>query len=161
MVKIRFQFLFGSFLALALSPKVGLAATADLGLTVSGTVLPTPQWQDASGKPIATLGFVFTGVAGSASTAVDSAAAVAKLENALAYPASISVTLPSTCSIGSTRVKDTDVAVLVSGSPASSTLTLPSNKSESFALRFAATGGYGDKSGVVSCANSGRMRYTY
>jgi hypothetical protein len=139
--------------------KMALAANADLALTVSGSVAPMPQWQDSSNNPLSQLTFVFSGVAGLASSNVDSASVGAKLVNALSYPASVSVTTPSGCSIGTSNVTNNDVQLLVGGTVAGNTVSLATNGISQFSLRFASN--YGDKSGAVNCSSGGRLRYTY
>ncbi len=140
------------------------AATEVLTLTVTGTILSTPDWQDGSSASIASVAFDFDGlVAGAAAANVDSAASTVKLVNATAYPATVALVRPATCTIGADNVANGDVHFLNNGTPVTTdtNISLATNGDQSYALRFAAAGNYGDKSGAVACAVSGSLTYTY
>lgn len=141
------------------------AATAVLTLTVSGTIAPTPVWQDGSSVNITTVSFSYAGqiANGTPATNVDSATATVKLVNATAYPASVALVRPTGCAIGATSVTDANVHFLDNGTPrtTNTTISLTTNGNQSYAVRFASAGNYGDKSGAVSCSGNGSLTYTY
>jgi hypothetical protein len=137
------------------------AVNLDLSLTVSGSRLPAPQWQNGSSAAITTLDFGFSGIVGPAAADVDSATVQTKLVNAASYPATVAVTVPGTCSIGATTVAPADVKVLFNGSTAGSTISLSSNALQNLGIRFAGSGNYGDKAGTVACSAPGQLRYSY
>jgi hypothetical protein len=149
----------------ALLPSVALAAGSKaLALKVTGSIAAAPAWQDAASAPITELSFAFSGIAGTtANVEVASATVDAKLVNAPSYPASISLSRPKSCTIGSDNVADADVIFKAGATPLSTdaAFNISSNATVTFGLAFAATGNYGDKAGAVSCTTDGSMTYTY
>lgn len=143
-----------------------LGATSSVTLTVSGSILPRPEWQNTGGTAISTMAFAFSGYAGvTAATNVDSAAVTAKLVNSASYPATVSLTLPTTCLIGATAVTQSHISLVTDATGTSSEVTgtsfqVSANTDKTFALRFASAGNYGDKSGAVSCT-AGAVTFTY
>ena len=155
-----------AFQAVAIASAIGVFGTAsaanlDLALTISGSRVSAPKWQNAANADITTLDFAFSGVAGVAATNVDSATVQAKLINATSYPASVTVTVPATCTIGATAVAAADVKVVHNTAVAGATISLASNANQDLAIRFLAAGNYGDKVGAVAGTTAGQRRYTY
>jgi hypothetical protein len=138
------------------------AAILDLSMGPSGSILPIPIWANSADVQIASLSFVFSGLAGStAGVSVDSSAASLKLLNATSYPASAAITLPTGCTIGATAVANADVQFLQSGTVVTTSVLFSSGSLNSFSLRFAAAGAYGTRSGLINCSSSGHLIYTY
>ena len=139
--------------ALALISTVSLAETATLNLSVSGTILPRPQFQNASAE-ITSLAFAFSGVDGAGS--FDSDTKQVALVNALSYPATVTVTAPSSCTVGTTAISNP--SVFIGGSSAGASYSFSDNSLANMFLRIAPANG---TSGSVSCSNNGSLVYTY
>jgi hypothetical protein len=140
-----------------------IAADTVLDINVTGTIAAQPVWQDGSSANITAITLDFSGlVAGPAAQDVDSAPSTAKLVNAIAYPASVALVRPANCTIGADAVNNADVHFLNNSTPVTtdSSFDIGANTDQSYALRFAAAGNYGDKSGAVSC-DPGSLTYTY
>jgi hypothetical protein len=148
---------------LALSANV-FGASEILTLSTTGAISAAPEWQDGDSVPISAVSFDFGGlVAGPAGADVDSANQVVKLVNATAYPATVALVRPSSCSIGATLVTNSHVHFMGNGSAVTSdsSVSIASNATQTYGLRFSSAGSYGDKSGSVSCVNPGSLTYTY
>lgn len=141
------------------------AATESVSLTATGTIAAAPQWQDGAGADLTSIVFNFGNLVASQVAAVDvtSAAVSAKLVNAAAYPATVSLVRPSGCSIGTRNITQSHVHLMHNGSAITTdaSFSIGSNANQTFALRYAAAGGYGTATGVVSCTTSGSLTYTY
>lgn len=145
-----------------LASLTAMAANLDLALTVSGTRTAAPKWQDGASSDITTADFAFSGVVGAAATDVESAVVDIKLVDALSYPATANVTVPSGCAIGANSVSAGDVKVVADGVVAGGTLSFANDTTtKAIKVRFAAAGNYGDKSGAVACSTAGQFRYSY
>ena len=133
-----------------------------LPLTVSGTIGKAPEWQNANGK-ISSADFAFATVAGIANQDVDSKSVQFKLVNIPQGPQNVALVLPSGCKIATASVNDSDV-VLIRGTNteigSNQDITFTNDLLESFKLRFAAAGAYGDKDGAVTCT-PGSMTFKY
>lgn len=150
---------------LALLPASAFAGSEAVTLQATGTIAAAPAWQDGAGADLTNIAFSFASlIAGSASAAdVDSAAFVAKLVNATAYPATVALLRPAGCAIGANSVTDSNVHFVNNGTAISSNanISISSNGNQSFALRFASAGGHGSQSGSVSCTTPGSLTYSY
>lgn len=135
-----------------------------LGLTVEGTIANAPEWRNDLNAPIANTSFSFSNnIAGSPIRNIDSSEAKIKLFNAKAYPATVAISMPNNCSIGDTNlIQDAHVHFLNNGSAITttgSTFTMAEGL-QTFKIRFASAGGYGDKSGAIKC-DAGALVYEY
>lgn len=169
-------------LAFGYSSAAFSVVNVSLTLTVSGFIAATPQWDDGSflepkweapvnfsvqpdgGKAhIMLANFSFSGIAGTAAANVDSESQPIRLTNASSYPATVALFRPSMCTIGANTIAHSDVHFLNNGTPVTkdTTFSISNQSLQNFAIRFAAAGNYGDKSGAVSCTQNGHLTYTY
>ena len=157
----------GSFVAtILLSASVASSADLNLSLDVTGTILDAPAWRDASANIITSASFNFGNViTGDAAQNVESDDVVAVLRDTSKTGSLITVSLvtPSSCSIGSDSVADSDVKLVFSNTEFGNGASVPLTEgaSNNFKMRFIASGNYGDKSGAVSCSGPGSLTYTY
>lgn len=145
-------------------PSQAQAGTKTLTLTASGTMVRSPLWLGATSDILTTQTFSFEGIiAGPTAVDVTSADVTIKLVGVTAYPATVALVRPSSCTIGSEGVADTDVHFVNNGSivTADTALSIASDATQTYALRFAAAGNYSDKAGAVSCGATGSLTYTY
>ena len=150
------------FTALALTilstTGTGMAKPGDavLTLTVSGEIAAGPQWQDANGNKITSADLKFDGVTSDANQNRDSKAASVMLANPVGgvWPASIILARPTGCKIGTNDVSNDHVQVLMGGEPIQGEqFDLAEGGVKDIQLRFSQDGSYGDKAGIVSCAD--------
>jgi hypothetical protein len=75
----------------------------------------------------------------------------------------VNITTPTSCTIGGSAVIDSHVSLITPGSEyqGSTSITFTEGASNILQLRFSASGGYGDKAGVVSCSSPGSLTYSY
>ena len=140
------------------------AGSAALTLGTTGTITAAPVWEDGAGTVITNISFDFTGIAqSSANLNVDSTSKTVKLVNASAYPATVTLVRPASCTIGSNAVANTDVNFLNNGSAVGTdgNISIASAANQTYALRFAAAGNYGTFTGAVSCTSTGSLTYSY
>jgi hypothetical protein len=152
------------FLVSILNIQTVSAATKVLSLLVSGTIAPSPEWQDDTGAPITSMNINFSGLmAGTtAAVAVDSPTVPVKLI-ASTYPASVALVRPAGCAIGVSAVNNNNVHFMMNNIAitTNSNINIPNANVQSFGLRFAAAGNHGNKSGAVNCSTAGTLTYTY
>lgn len=165
MTVLTFRRLASAAVALTCVASQALAATEAVTLTASGTIAAAPQWQDGAGADLTSIAFNFGNlIAGSTPASdVDSASYAAKLVNASAYPATVALVRPGTCTIGANNVTNANVHLVFNATAVTSdsNISLPSNANQAFSLRFAAAGNHGSQAGVVACGTSGSLTYTY
>lgn len=157
------SFVFG--LPLATWAALASAGSRNVTLQVEGTIASSPDWQDANGGAVSAISFSFGSRVASAISVedVDSTPFTIKLVNATSYPASVALVRPGGCLIGGSEVQNEDVHFLNNGTPLSSNqaISIATDASQSFALRFAAAGQHGAQSGSVACNVPGSLTYSY
>jgi hypothetical protein len=151
----------GGIVAVSAIPAIGLGAFLDNSITVGGNILAAPAWTDSAGLPVLAVSFAFSGVSSVPNSNVDSASQILRLQNAISYPASVLVRLPSSCKIGATTVAQPYVQLIMNGVLQPFLISIMNSSGVSFFIRFSSSGGYGDKSGTVICLKSGYLRYIY
>lgn len=137
-------------------------SSAALILKVGGSISPGPAWENELGQKITEAWFNFQRASSTPDQDVDSGAVKVKLVNAVGgnYPATIALTRPSECKIGSNDVSNSHVQLLQGDEViAGDSFTIPSSDIQTFKLRFSKDGLYGDKEGNVNCAD-GVMTYS-
>lgn len=158
------------------------AATRNLYLCVTGTILPRPDWETADGPswekdvdfsvdrssekaPVTNVCYDFGGVVAGDTPAlnVDSAAIRIRLTNATSYPATVALTRPTGCMIGVSPIHGANVHFINNGIAVTtnSNISMTSNALQSYGLRFAAAGNHGSQYGAVTCTSAGSLTYTY
>jgi hypothetical protein len=123
-----------------------------------------PTWRDASNNPVTATQFVFSGFAKpTALQNIDSQSLQLSLTGAITYPASVAITRPSRCSIGSKKINDAFVYLILNATVyrSNSTVQILDGNLQTWALRFASEGNYGSLTGAVTCLGAGRLRYSY
>jgi hypothetical protein len=149
---------------------ISTAADLRLDLEVSGTVSGTPEWRSSNNAvsytPMSSVTFDFGAViSGYSATNVDSDARVIVLADPtnLGGSLSINVSTPSDCNIGNSNVNNEDIKLVFNGSPYADTVSVAVTEGvlNTMKIRFGASGGYGDKSGLVECTGAGAITYSY
>ncbi len=137
-------------------------------LRLFGEAVPSPMWKvgnNGSGKNVNFLQLNFSGQTSQTTVhaQVDSQSVTVALEHALSNPAQVIITPPQNCKIGSTNVRDLDVALVVGNQEFDQErlLFLSSGKSQNMLLRFKSEGLYGKKHGSVQCDTNGSLVYAY
>ena len=155
-------------LALAMLVPASKAFSTDLSLAlgVAGTILDAPAWRDGASNIITSADFNFGNViTGSASTNVDSSdlTVVIKDSSKSGQVVSITLTTPTSCTIGGESVTNSHVKLVFSNTEfaGGATLSLTESNANTIKLRFVDDGGYGDKAGAVSCSGAGSLVYQY
>ena len=140
------------------------AGQSSITLQAKGTINAAPKFKDADDNTLTTAPFNFdNNLAGNANRDIDSQSFQMKLVGAKAYPASVDLVMPASCTIGNAAVNNAHVNFSHDGvvSSANGAFNIASAALFSYYLRFAAAGNYGDKDGAVSCSAPGSLTYQY
>ncbi len=135
-------------------------------LYVSGTILPAPQWQDQNSNLIDLISFSFDGAsAGEASQDTDSSVFnfILRDTNNSGGTMNIGLLTPAGCRLGATEIEDGDVYFLLNTSAYANGSIISINEGTTYSaqIRFSGSGNYGNAAGLVSCATTGTLTYTY